>query len=255
MIHKNNKLVFGLFFLTVISCGQKNTREILPDSNKRNNSNMMILPESLEERRSEFIENVNCAKENIRKFSKRNGWEALSTDTYFDSVMIFDVKKEFDVTFLTLIGKDPGMTVPENYCAALEERTLICMNPEYCEQVLPDASGEHFYDKMMTHEIAHKLQISILKGDEGAIGPVWFYEGFAMYAAKQFEYSEIELSKEEMVEIITNPKQGNYEKYAFILRYLVEIVPLKDLVEKAGNKDFNEEMIDSLMLSDVRITG
>ncbi len=248
MAHENNKLVFGLVFLTVISCGQKKNREALPDPNKRNNSDMVILPESLEARKSEFVENVNCAKENIRKFSKKNGWEGLSTDTYFDSVMIFDVKKEFDVTFLTLTGKNPGMTVPGNYCAALEERTLLCMSPEYCEQVLPDGSEEHFYDKMITHEIAHKLQINILKGDEGATGPVWFCEGFAMYAAKQFENSDIELSKDEMIKIIKNPKQGDYEKYAFIFRYLVEIIPLKDLVEKAGNKDFNEEMVNYLML-------
>ncbi len=37
----------------------------------------LILPSSLEDRRTEFTENVNAAKKNIKTFSKKFGWKNL----------------------------------------------------------------------------------------------------------------------------------------------------------------------------------
>ena len=100
---------------------------------------------------------------------------------------------------------------------------------------------------MLTHEIAHRLHVRILKGDEEAMGPIWFYEGFAMYVANQFSESDMSLSKEEMIKIMIDSDRGSYVKYNYIFRYFAEKFPLKELILKAKNENFNEELI--LMLN------
>nr|HXK50876.1 hypothetical protein [Clostridiales bacterium] len=74
--------------------------------------------------------------------------------------------------------------------------------------------------------------------------PVWFYEGFALYAADQFCHSKISMTREEIIDILKTEERGSYEKYAFIFRYLVKLVPLKELVSKAVDKDFINFIIE-----------
>ena len=90
----------------------------------------------------------------------------------------------------------------------------------------------------MAHEIAHRLHVRILNGNEEAMGPLWFFEGFALYAANQFEDSSLILSEEEIGEIIRSEERGSYEKYAFVFRYFLKKKPLEDMIEQAGKKDF-----------------
>ena len=135
------------------------------------------------------------------------------------------------------------MELPETYCGALEKRTLLVVSPEYYSKVYPEGIETNSYEKLLTHEIAHRLHIKILKGDEEAMGPIWFYEGFAMFVADQFSKSEVKLSKEEMIEIMNNPDRGSYSNYCYIFRYFVNKVPLKEMIFKAKNVNFNEELI------------
>lgn len=236
-------IILILAFL-IVSCSgapKKNDK----NDNSKSNSNLthIVLPASMEGRRAEFTEYVDKAEHNIRAFAKRNGWEGLLTESYMDSVMIFDIKREFDVALLKLAEMDTTIELPATYCAALEQRTLLCVTPEYYRDIYPQGIEEKSYEKLLTHEIAHRLHISILKGNEQAMGPIWFYEGFALYAAEQFAGSNLELDKDEMVRIINNPERANYEQYVYVFRFLVDKVSLKDLVNSAGNKDFNQEMI------------
>ena len=130
--------------------------------------------------------------------------------------------------------------LPETYCGALEERVLAVVTPEIYSTVYPQGVEEDFYTKILAHEIAHRLHVRILDGDEEAMGPVWFFEGFALYAADQFFHSKISLTKEEIIDILQTEERGSYEKYAYIFRYLVKLVPLKELVSKAGENDFSD---------------
>ncbi len=71
---------------------------------------------------------------------------------------------------------------------------------EYAE-IYPEGIEDKSFEKLLTHEMAHRLHIRILDGNEEAMGPIWFFEGFAIYIADQLIKPEINLSKKEMYEI------------------------------------------------------
>jgi len=203
----------------------------------------LILPDSLESRRKEFLEYVNAARMNIISFAKDYGWEEFTKVEFTDRVIIFDNKNEFDLTLLKLAEADPSQHLPDTYCAALEKRTLISVTPEYFSKVYPEGNEERSFEKLLTHEIAHRLHIRILNGEEKAMGPIWFYEGFAIYAADQFSKSDIILRNDEMIKIMKDPVRESYVKYNFIFRYFVNEMPLKELILKAKDENFNDELI------------
>lgn len=203
----------------------------------------LILPDSLESRRKEFLEYVNAARANIISFAKEYGWEDFTKVEFMERVIIFDNKNEFDLTLLKLAEADTSEHLPDTYCAALEKRTLISVTPEYFSEVYPEGNEERSFEKLLTHEIAHSLHIRILNGEEKAMGPIWFYEGFAIYAADQFSKSDVILSNEEMIKIMKDPVRESYVKYNYIFRYFVNIIPLKELIFKAKDEHFNDELI------------
>jgi hypothetical protein len=105
-------------------------------------------------------------------------------------------------------------------------------------QNYPEGIEEKSFEKLITHEMAHRLHIRILNGDEHAMGPIWFFEGFAIYAAGQFEKSQAKLNSTEIWEIIKEQERGSYKNYSFVFRYFLTRVSINDLVERAGKKDF-----------------
>jgi hypothetical protein len=200
----------------------------------------LLLPKTLEPRRAEFEGYIFKAMENVRDFAAKYGWSSLVHESFFDKVMIFDVKNDFDRTLLELCKMDPEMVLPESYCGALEERNLIAVSPEYYAKVYPQGIEPDSYIKLLTHEICHRLHVRILNGDEEAMGPVWFFEGFAIFAADQFTQSKIKLTQEDIFFIIEEPRRGSYEKYSHVFKYFVNKIPLKELVANAKREDLND---------------
>lgn len=242
------KYIICLITIVAISCnhqeqGQNTDNKISTSQNGNENTIPLILPGSMENRRDELQTYVNNAIMNIRNFSGKYGWEDLTKEDFMDSVIIFDDKNDFNITLLKLAGADTSMNLPDTYCAALEKRTLLSVSPELYSKVFPEGIEEKSFEKLLTHEIAHRLHVRILKGDEEAMGPIWFYEGFAMYVANQFSGSDIILSKEEMIKIMKDPDRGSYVKYNYIFRYFVKRISLKGLIVKAKDEDFNNELI------------
>lgn len=203
---------------------------------------VLVLPASLEARRGEFVTCVDSAMGNIEVFAAQNGWGELTKEPFMDSVMIFDDKALFNQKLLAIDNADPATKLPDTYCATLEKRVLVAVTPEYYAGVYPQGVEEHSYVKLLTHEIAHQLHVRILRGIEDAMGPMWFYEGFAIYAANQFPRSVLTLSKEEMIDVMKNPERGSYEKYAFVFRYFARKAPLGELITRAKDKEFDDEM-------------
>lgn len=244
-------IISFVFAVIVISCNDKkqsqnNVNNELIIQNKEQIFIPVILSNSLKSRRKEFEKHVDTARKNIKDFSKKYDWEDLTKEDFMDSVMIFDDKNTFNVTLLTIAGVDTSIQLPDTYCAALESRILLAVSPEFYSKVYPEGIEEKSYEKLLTHEIAHRLHIRILNGNEEAMGPIWFYEGFAMYAANQFSESKITLTKEKMIEIMNNPDRGGYINYNYIFRYFAERIPLKELIFKAKNENFNDELISTL---------
>lgn len=198
------------------------------------------LPASLESRRAELEEYVRAAQARIRECASNYDWERHTVESFMDSVMIFDVKGEFDRTLLRITGSDSGIVLPETYCAALEERTLLAVSPELYARVYPEGIEDKSYEKLLAHEIAHRLHVRVLNGDEDAMGPVWFYEGFALYAADQFRTPPRELSTDEVWRVVGETERGSYADYAYVFRYFAGKALLQELVGRASGANFAE---------------
>ncbi|MBN2857590.1 MAG: hypothetical protein JXN63_04235 [Candidatus Delongbacteria bacterium] len=206
----------------------------------------IVLPDTLQNRKNEFDLYLKKAIERIKSFAAEYSWEKHTEKSFMDKVMIFDSKPEFDKMLLGLCEMPLDTELPETYCGALEERVLAVVTPEIYSTVYPQGIENDFYTKILAHEIAHRLHICILEGDEEAMGPIWFFEGFALFAADQFEHSGLTLTTEEIIDILKTEDRGSYEKYAYIFRSLVNKADLKELVAKAGDSDFNQYIINRI---------
>lgn len=198
----------------------------------------LTLSVSLEPQRALLEQALQDAARRLASFAGRCGWQAYVKEGFCDSAEIYDSKEAFDATLLELCGYPPDTKLPETYSAALEKRILIAVSPEIYAKNYPQGIEEASYEKLLCHEMAHRLHIRILGGDEDAMGPVWFFEGFAIYASGQFEANSRLLEIKEIEAIISNPERGDYRLYGALLRTLLRFTSIQDLVERAGGMDF-----------------
>lgn len=198
-----------------------------------NNSVKIKLSSGIEQRRDEFEGNYQNAFKNILKFAKDNGWVELVEPGFVDSVIIYDNKKDFDTNILLFAGADTSMRLPGSFCGYLEKRTMFLVTPEIYSESFPEGIEDKSYEKLITHELTHAFHIRLLNGEEDAMGPIWFYEGFAINLANQFAESQLEMSTKQIQEIMNNPERGSYEMYGYIFKYFLEKVELKDMIKRA----------------------
>ncbi len=230
--------------LILTSCWNKakKNEETLPKVNEWVDINPIktpiILPNSIENQRKEFEEIVLNAQKSIKKFARRYSWKDLTYKTFMDSVIIIDSKEDFDKFVKGFLKMNITTKLPKSFSACLENRTLISVSPGVYAEIYPEGIEDNSFKKLLTHEIAHRLHIRILEGNEDAMGPTWFYEGFAIYAANQFNNSNIKLSENQIWEIVKGTKKGTYKEYAFVFRFFLNKASLNELIKKAGDKNF-----------------
>ncbi|MCD4819419.1 MAG: hypothetical protein K8S23_12075 [Candidatus Cloacimonetes bacterium] len=200
----------------------------------------LILSKSLESQRNTFEQIILDAQKRLRTFAIQNGWSSFVKESFADRAEIYDNKNKFDIRFLKLHNEDLSIKLPKTVSAALEKRVFISVSPELYAQNYPEGIEEKFFEKLITHEMAHRLHIRILNNNENAMGPIWFFEGFALYAAGQFENDNLKMNHIEILKIITSSERGSYKKYAAIFRYFLRKVTLKELIIHSKNENFVE---------------
>ncbi len=209
----------------------------------------IILQESLKHREEEFREILLNAQRRIKKFAKYYGWEQYVEESFLDRFEIHDDKQQFNKRILEITSQTPeeamksasmeGTEIPNSFCAGLENRILIAVSPELFIRFNKYVGEEpDFYEKLVAHEIAHRLHIRILKGNEEAMGPIWFFEGFAIFAAGNFLHKLTDLNRKEIRDIVRSKTRGSYLKYNTVFRYFLKKVNLQELVERAGEHYF-----------------
>ncbi len=172
------------------------------------------------------------------EFAERHGWGHLTGKSFADRAAMFDSKEAFDRAVIEVCELDPSTRLLPTACAALERRVLLSVSPELYARVYPEGVEEGSFEKLLAHEMAHRLHIRILDGDEDAMGPVWFFEGFAIHAAGQFRDSAPRLSHGEIWETIRSRTRGSYARYASVFGHLLKYAELAELVAMAGREDF-----------------
>jgi len=193
---------------------------------------------ALEPRRAELESAVRGTRARIEAFAGRCGWQELVGESFMDSVAIFGRKEEFDHALLTIAGMDTGTALPATYCAALENRVLLAVSPELYAENYPQGIEDRAYEKLLAHEISHRLHLRILGGNEEAMGPIWFFEGFATYAAGQFETPTTPIDTSEVWAIVRSEERSDYRRYASAFRFFAARCSLRDLIDHAGREDF-----------------
>jgi hypothetical protein len=200
----------------------------------------LILPSSLEAQRGEIEAALVGAQRRLAAFADRYGWHDQVEKSFLVSAKIYDDKALFDASLRQLFGMQASAKIPATYVAAVKEGVLVAISPALYARIYPDGSESLGYEKLLCHELVHELHIRILNYDEDAMGPVWFYEGFAIYGSGQFEDSLPEISDKEIWGIVRSTKRQSYKKYATVIRYFLKRATLQELVIHAGKKDFNQ---------------
>jgi hypothetical protein len=193
---------------------------------------------SLEPQRSILQETLLASQKRLRDFARKHNWHQHTLEPFARLFRVHADKASFDHDLLELCGLDQSIQLPATYCAALEQGVLMSVSPQLYRSLYPEGDEENAFEKLLTHEMAHRLHIRILNGDENAMGAMWFYEGFALYAASQFEKTPAELSAAEIWDIVNDPERGSYKKYACIFQYFVSKVSIHQLIENAAKDEF-----------------
>lgn len=199
----------------------------------------LVLPPSLEMNRSQFEEMIWNAQEKIISFAINHNWD-ITKDPLIKKIEIFYTKDKFDEAVIKAFHLESDTLIPKKACAVVANDVLLMVSPEVYMEIYPQGFEENYYQKLIIHELAHQLHIRILKGDEDKMGPKWFYEGFAIHVANQFQGIEKQLNKDGIWEIIHTDKDVSYQDYKEVIEYVLEKTNLEDLIENAGEANFVE---------------
>ena len=192
----------------------------------------MTLGKALEPERSALRVVVRDAQRRVVRFAALHGWTGLVQQAFAKEVRIFDAKPDFDRTLITISGAPQTTILPKTYSAALEQDVLFSVSPGlYLANYSDGASDPAAFEKLLAHEISHRLHVRILDGLEDDMGPIWFFEGFALYAAGQFLEAPLP-TPEEVAKVVSSHGRGSYREYARVFRYLARRVPLPELIER-----------------------
>lgn len=202
----------------------------------------LILSPSLEIYRGNYEEIIANAIEKIITFASNYNWDFYTINRLIKQIEIFSTKEKFDESVIKAFKLDSNTIVPKTASAIVANDILLIVSPEVYIDIYSQGLEENFYQKLITHELAHQLHIRILKGDEEKMGPKWFYEGFAIHAANQFQGTKKKLNNKAIWEIIHTDKDSIYQFYKEVIEYLLEKTKLEDLVKNAGNANFIESV-------------
>ena len=247
-LDKNSSALGSVFLATLgvlvaLLCGCEKSHSAQPPSHQVEPGVYTIpleLPTSLEPQRQVLERTVLNAQRRVMKFARQQGWTHLMKTSFADRVRIYDNKAEFDQYIIDHFKLDPRTKLPNSYSAGLEKRLLFAVSPRLYSTNYPQGVEKDFYEKLLSHEILHRLQIRRLNGNEDSMGPIWFFEGFATWASGQFAGKYPLLTKQDRQRILQQTKRGKYQEYGALFHYYTQRIPLEELIDHAGQPNFNQ---------------
>ncbi len=206
------------------------------------------LPQKLEPQRDDYEASLSVAFASVNRFAARYDWSYRAEELILD-FEVFETQGALWRRILELEDLPPGTALPVTGLAAtVEGGHLLAVTPEEYRRLHPEyAQGDTAWEELLAHELVHALHVAILDGNDAAMGPVWFYEGFAVIGARQplgleqrFESNRAALAALKHLE--SRPK-GSYATYAAVLRHFMAKAPLPELVRRARDPDFERWLL------------
>lgn len=198
------------------------------------------LSKFLKGREGEFKRKFRKARKRLRKFAQKYGFEDKVEKPFIDSIEIYGSKGGFDRRLREIYPKIKDKPIPTTFVGGIKDRVLFLVSPEVYNVVVDNSKETNAYEKLIAHELAHRLHIRLVDGNESKMGPMWFWEGFATFASDQYEHDDTKLSASQITEILKKKKRGSYRKYNKVFKHYLAGHQLEDYVQHAGKKDFLE---------------
>lgn len=196
------------------------------------------LPSSLEKERNQFIEFLLNAQKKIDSFALQHQWQSHVNKGLINKVRIFSTKTAFDEALISAFQLEDNRIIPATAAAIIANDELLMVSPDVYSNIYPPGIEENSYEKLIIHELAHALHIRILDGDEEKMGPRWFYEGFAIHVANQFQAAKRHLTTKEICIIINLDKDTTYHDYKDVFDFLLKKVSIQELLEHSLKPNF-----------------
>lgn len=182
----------------------------------------------------QFAEDLGVAFKRLNRFLKDQNLSQTPVENLVDEVIHFESKELFDSHMMRLTNGQMK-SIPKTYVAAGDGGVLRIVSMKAYLKIHPEHTKKD-YINILVHESAHIFH-SKTYGDEG-MGPIWFFEGFAIFAANQY-INEVKLSEDQMKSITAAKERGDYKKYGFIVRDLEKTYSLKEMLQKAKDEPNN----------------
>lgn len=185
-------------------------------------SPLTSLPAALRGREDEFLGSWDRARKRLEDFAREHGLDPPDLD---------DVRFTVVATQKRLPG-GPSR-VRRSAVAAAGWKSVHVVSPEVFAEVLPEyaRAREDAWSRLLAHELSH-IWIRV--------GPRWFREGLAIIAADQGIGDDIRLTSPDptLTSIDWASDQGAYPRAAAQVRFYLEHIPLRELLEKASSPEF-----------------
>jgi hypothetical protein len=218
----------------------------------------IILPPSLELRRSELTAEVNAAIDSAASFFARHGF-SINADSVIDSAYIFATVAAARTHCAARFGV-PEASVPKTFGGTVNGHILLAVAPAAYKAIFSKLYGakkwsEDEYRKLLVHELAHRIHALIavdLFGSEDGMGPRWFFEGLAIRCAGQFNGSarQRSLSRDELQRYIEQDGQDKlpspiYPIYRRMFDAAASRVSIHWLISHAGDSNFVMQLLQA----------
>lgn len=146
--------------------------------------------------------------------------------------------------------------VPESFGGLATNDQFFLASPTFFRSTWDRLYGaatwdDRSYHRLMLHELthtAHAQYAAKVLGDEEKMGPSWFFEGFACYAAGQFSGQPL-LTRADFTRLLADIAAGKkvgYPAFARMVYTLAAKVPVPVLLRHAGDPDFPQPFVSSL---------
>jgi hypothetical protein len=210
----------------------------------------LALTKDLEPQRAALAADVVGAYLTVNLFAAPHGWAAQAEPASFDRVEVFATPADLWQRLLVLADAPADTPLPAGPpSAGLEGRALVALSPAANRDLTPEfGTLPDAWRRLLAHEMVHRLHVAVLAAQgkpEDAMGPRWFYEGFAVVGSGQDFDTAAHLAYGDSAAALAGVRSTEdprlaYQRYAAAVRWFARRAPLADLVARAGDPGFED---------------
>ena len=199
------------------------------------------LPASLEPQRPRYLAALREAIATLERFAREHGWGALVASALPSVVEVHPDQAALWQRLREAFALPPDAPLPTpSLAGAVVGDALVVVTPEAYALVAPRyAAAPGAYVRLLAHELGHRLHVAVVAGDEEAMGPRWFYEGFAVLASDDL-HGLVEVTPADVWAHLDADGDDAYARYGAALRLFTRYVPLREIVAAASRTDVRD---------------